>query len=208
MSKKLDAVLAKIQKDYKIEVKSAEETCKVDVIPTDSPSINYVLSGGIPLGRLLSVHGSYSSGKSSLASYLAGQLQKKMPEGRRGILYFDLEYSFTPSFSHSFGLDTENNFIILQPTSGEDMFEIAKELIDTGEICMVIVDSISVLASKAQLEDPNKATFGGSAKTTSNGLKYLMPYCNKNKCSLFLIAQERDNVGCVSPETSINWKYL
>lgn len=208
MSKKLDAVLAKIQKDYKIEVKLAEEACKVDVIPTDSPSINYVLSGGIPLGRLLSVHGSYSSGKSSLAAYLAGQLQKKMPEGRRQILYFDLEYSFVPEFAHSFGLDTENNFIILQPTSGEDLFEIAKELIDTGEICMVIIDSISVLASKSQLEDPNKASFGGSARTVSNGLKFLAPYLNKNKCSLFLIAQERDNVGCVDANTEVCWKYL
>ena len=208
MSKKLDAVLAKIQKDYKIEVKSAEETCKVDVIPTDSPSINYVLSGGIPLGRVLSVHGSYSSGKSSLAAYLGGQLQKKMPEGRRQILYFDLEYSFVPEFAQSFGLDTENNFIILQPTSGEDLFEIAKEIVDTGEVSMMVIDSISVISSKAQVEDPNKANFGAAAKATSNGIRYLVPYLNKNKCTLYLIAQERDNVGCVDPNTEVCWEYL
>ena len=207
MSKKLDNVLEKIKKDYKMEIKPAREACQVPKIFLDSPGLNYVFGGGFPLGRKIAIHGPYSSGKSTLSTYIAGQIQKKGGE-RNKIVYIDFEYSFDVNYSTNLGLDVDNNFIILRPENGEDTFTMLKDIIETDEVGLVVIDSATVIASKAQIEDPNKPNFGSAAKLMANGLRFISPILAKHQCSMIILGQERQNVGCVSPDTRIKWKYL
>lgn len=204
MSKKLDSVLDKIQKDYKIEIKSPEEMCKINYVSLDSPGLNFVLGQGFPLGRIMMLHGKESGGKSSLASYIAAQLQEKT---HKKVCFFDFEYTLNLEYMHQMGVNLDE-LLIIRPTSGEDCFEIMKELIETDEIALFVIDSVSAMASKSQIEDPNKPAFGPLGKVMSNGLKYALPYLNKHESTLLLIAQERANVGCVDSKTLVNWTYL
>ena len=190
MSKKLDSVLEKIQKSYKIDIKSPEEMCQIDFVPTESPGLNYVLGQGVPLGRIMLLHGVESGGKSLLSSYIAAQLQKKT--GKK-VCIFDFEYTLNTNFIHQMGVDIDN-LLVIRPTSAEDCFEMMKELIETDEIVLFIIDSISAMASKSQIEDPNKPQFGPLARAAANGLKFCLPYLSKHKATLLIIAQERANV--------------
>ena len=196
MSKKLDSVLAKIQKDYKIELKDARETCKVPKIFLDSPSLNYVFGGGFPLGRIIAMHGPFSSGKSTLSTYIASQIQQKYTE-KPVVAYFDFEYAFDTDHAEEMGLDIDNNFVIIRPENGEDAFLMMKDLIETDEVGLIVLDSATTISSKGQIEDPNKANFGASAKVMANGLRYLNPYLSKHNCSMIIVGQERDNVGAM-----------
>lgn len=194
MSKKLDSVLEKIKKDYKMEILPAREACKVPRIFLDSPGLNYVFGSGFPLGRIIAIHGPFSSGKSTLSTYIAGQIQKKGGEHNK-VVYIDFEYSFDPDYAANLGLDVDNDFIILRPENGEDTFLMLKDLIETDEVGLVIIDSATVMSSKSLLEDPNKANFGNTAKVMSNGLKFISPYLTKHSCSMIILGQERQNIG-------------
>lgn len=193
MSKKLDSVLEKIKKDYKIDIKSAREECKVPKLFLDSPGLNYVFGGGFPLGRIIAIHGPYSSGKSTLSTYIAGQIQKKYEKPT--VVYCDFEYSFDVDFAENLGVDVDNNFVMLRPENGEDAAMMLKDLIESDEVGLIILDSVSVISSKSQIEDPNKANFGSAAKLMSNLLRFISPLLQKHKCSLILVGQERQNVG-------------
>lgn len=195
MSKKLDSVLEKIKKDYKMTVRSAREECKVPKLFLDSPGLNYVFGGGFPLGRIMSIHGPYSSGKSTLSTYIAGQIQKKYE--KPVVVYCDFEYSFDVDFAENLGVDVDNNFVMLRPENGEDAALMLRDLIESDEVGLIILDSVSVISSKSQIEDPNKANFGSAAKLMSNLLRFLSPLLQKHKCSLILVGQERQNVGAM-----------
>ena len=164
--------------------------CQIDFVSTESPGLNYVLGQGVPLGRILLLHGVESGGKSLLSSYIAAQLQKKT--GKK-VCIFDFEYTLNTDFIHQMGVDLDN-LLVIRPTSAEDCFEIMKELIETDEIVLFVLDSISAMASKSQVEDPNKQQFGPLARAASNGLRYVLPYLSKHEASLLIIAQERANV--------------
>ena len=194
MSKKLDSVLDKIKSTYKIESFKAKEVCKDEVMMLDSPGLNFVLGGGWKHGYIYYLQGPESGGKTTLSTYIASQIQKKYT-GKNTILYVDFEYSLQPDHCEEMGLDVDENFILLRPKSGEDGFQMITDLVDTGEIGLVVIDSITTINSKAQVEDAFKATFGGGAAMLSNGLRGLNPHLYNNKCSLILVSQERQNVG-------------
>lgn len=207
MSKKLDSVLEKIKKDYKIDIKPTREACQISKIFLDSPGLNYVFGGGFPLGRIVAIHGPYSSGKSTLSTYIAGQIQKKGGEKNK-VVYIDFEYSFDPDYAVNLGLDVDNNFIMLRPDNGEDAFMMLKDLIETDEVGLVVIDSATVISSKAQIEDPNKPNFGVNAKLMANGLRFISPILAKHQCSMIILGQERSNVGCVDKETKVRWRKI
>ena len=97
------------------------------------------------------------------------------------------------------GLDVVNNFYIIKPDSAEDCFLQMKEVVDTGEVGLVVLDSIGAVSAKSLNEDPNKATFGAVAKALSSGLKYILPTLDRNKCSLIMINQERASMEMYGP---------
>ena len=207
MSKKLDNLLESFQKKYKVTIQSASEACKENRLVLDSPGLNFALGGGLVPGRVYHLQGPESGGKSTLSTYIASQVQKHYT-GKNTVVYVDFEYTFDDNHAREMGLDIENNFILLRPLSGEDGFDMIMQLVDTGEVGLVIIDSTTTISSKAQVEDWQKATFGGQAKVLSDGLRTLNPHLYNNKCSLILVSQERANLGCVDENTKVTWKKL
>ena len=190
MGKAFDKVFSKLKENYKVEAGTVEEVCKTPMLTLDSPSLNYIFGGGFPLGRVIMLHGKESGGKSTLSTYIASQVQKKY-EGKNIVVYFDFERTFNEDHAKTLGLDVVNNFYIIKPDSAEDCFLQMKEVVDTGEVGLVVLDSIGAVSAKSLNEDPNKATFGAVAKALSSGLKYILPTLDRNKCSLIMINQER-----------------
>ena len=144
------------------------------------------------------LHGKESGGKSTLSTYIASQVQKKY-EGKNIVVYFDFERTFNEDHARTLGLDVVNNFYIVKPDSAEDCFMQMKEIVDTGEVGLVVLDSIGAISAKSLNEDPNKATFGAVAKALSSGLKYVLPTLDRNKCSLIMINQERASMEMYGP---------
>lgn len=197
MGKKLDSALAKIQKDYKINIKSAREVGKIKRLVLDSPSLNYIFSGGMPMGRILFIQGPESGGKSSIATYIATQVQKKL-EGKQTVVYLDYENTFDAEHAEEMGLDVDNNFIAYQPSNAEDGFNMIKDLASSGEVGLVIVDSITAMSSKAALDDAFSGFAGGkTAAVIASGIRMLLPYLRNNDCTLLFISQERANMGAM-----------
>lgn len=195
MGRKLDAVLDKLQKTYKVDIPTARESGQLKRMPLDSISMNYILGGGWCHGKIYMFHGPEAGGKSSLCNYIASQIQKKYT-GKNTVVYCDFEYSWDSIHATELGVDVDNNFILLRPLNGEDGFNMIKDLVDTGEVGLVIIDSITTIASKAQLDDSFGGFSGGKgAMVLANGLRLLNPYLYNNDCSLILVSQERVNLG-------------
>ena len=192
MSSKLNNVLEKLQKNYKVDIINPDED-NTSKISFDSPGLNFALGGQWVNGRIYYLQGPESGGKSTIATYIATQIQKH--NDKKTVVYIDFEYSADLNHMEELGLDIHNNFILIRPLNGEDAFEAIKELIETDEVGLVIIDSITSMSSKSQSEDFFKATFGGQANLLSNGLRGCSPYLYKYNCSLILISQERQNVG-------------
>lgn len=192
MSKKLDSVLEKIKKSYDVDVEDLSNPKEIKRYALESPGVNFLFSGGYSGQRIYMLQGPEAGGKTTLATYIASQVQKLIPD--KSILFLDYEYSFDKRHAAEMGLDVDNNFILMRPLTGEDGFEIMKEMVQTGEISLVIVDSISSMSTKAQSEDFFKSTFGGQAALMSNGLRGINPYLYKYDCSLLMISQERQSM--------------
>lgn len=192
MSKKLDSVLEKIKKSYDVDVEDLSNPKEVKRYALESPGVNFLFSGGYTSQRIYMLQGPEAGGKTTLATYIASQVQKLIPD--KSILFLDYEYSFDKRHAAEMGLDVDNNFILMRPLTGEDGFEIMKEMVQTGEISLVIIDSISSMSTKAQSEDFFKSTFGGQAALMSNGLRGINPYLYKYDCSLLMISQERQSM--------------
>lgn len=191
----LNSVLAKLGEKFDFDVRTAREQCKEDRLFLDSPGMNYILGGGFMPGRVYMFSGPESGGKTTLATYVASQIQKHY-ESHRYVLYADFEYSLDINHAADLGLDIDNNFILMRPKSGEDFFDALPELLNTGEIGLVVIDSITMINSKAQLEDSFSGFSGGkTANVISVGLKKIAPFLYTNKCSMIMIAQERANIG-------------
>lgn len=191
---KLNSVLEKAQKAMNLDIRPAREQCHETRMFLDSISLNYVFGGGFVPGRAYLISGPFSQGKTSIATYLASQVQKK--GDKKTVVYMDLEYSIDLNHCEEMGLDIDHNFILLRPKSAEDMFNLIQDLTETGEVGLIVIDSLTSLESKAQLED-SFSGFGGSkgAVVVSSGMKKIIPYLYNNKCSLLMIAQERQAIG-------------
>lgn len=195
MSKKLDSILEKVKKTYKVDIPSAKDAGVVERLTLDSPSFNYIFGGGMPLGRMLFLQGPESGGKSSISTYLAMQVQKKY-DHKNTVVYLDFEYTFDADHAAEMGLDLDDNFILLRPTNGEDGFNMIKDLVESGEVGLVIIDSVTAMSSKAACEDAFSGFSGGkTAAMIASGIRMLLPYLYNNRCTLIMISQERTNLG-------------
>ncbi len=144
MSKQLNTLIDKLKKDYGQSIADVKTAGIVERIPVSSPNMNYVLGGGIPRGRIQVLMGQESGGKTVLASYLGGQIQKQK-DYPNVVVFVDMECTFDRNYASVVGLDTEDDskFIFVRPKHGEEGFEIVRNLADTGEIGMVIWDSVA-----------------------------------------------------------------
>ena len=174
---------------------------KVDVIPTGSITLDLALGvNGYPKGRVVEIYGPESSGKTTLAIHAIAEVQKQ-----GGIAAFiDAEHAFDQFYAQKLGVDV-GNLIISQPDNGEQALEIADNLIRSGAIDLIVVDSVAALTPKAEIEgEMGDSQMGLQARLMSKALRKLTGSINKAGCCCIFINQLRDKIGVMfgNPETT------
>lgn len=174
---------------------------KVEVIPTGSISLDLALGvNGYPKGRVVEIYGPESSGKTTLAIHAIAEVQKQ-----GGIAAFiDAEHAFDQFYAQKLGVDV-NNLIISQPDNGEQALEIADNLIRSGAIDLIVIDSVAALTPKAEIEgEMGDSQMGLQARLMSKALRKLTGSINKAQTCCIFINQLRDKIGVMfgNPETT------
>ncbi len=173
----------------------------VEVIPTGSLTLDLALGvGGLPKGRIVEIYGPESSGKTTLAIHAIAEVQKQ--GGIAAIV--DAEHAFDQFYAEKLGVDIEN-LLISQPDNGEQALEIADNLIRSGAIDLLVVDSVAALTPKAEIEgEMGDSQMGLQARLMSKALRKLTGSINKANCCCIFINQLREKIGVMfgNPETT------
>jgi recombination protein RecA len=202
--KALQLTLDKLDKAYgkgtvmKLGDKAVEE---VESIPSGSLGIDLALGvNGYPRGRIIEIYGPESSGKTTLTLHAIAEAQKA-----GGIAAFiDAEHAFDRSYAEKLNVDVEN-LIISQPDNGEQALEIAENLIRSGAIDIVVIDSVAALTPKSEIEgEMGDSKMGLHARLMSQALRKLTGTISKTNCTVFFINQLREKIGVMfgNPETT------
>ncbi|MFA6945425.1 MAG: recombinase RecA [Pedobacter sp.] len=202
--KALQLTLDKLEKSYgKGTVMKLGDSAveAVEAISTGSISLDIALGiGGLPKGRVIEIYGPESSGKTTLAIHAIAEAQKK-----GGIAAFiDAEHAFDKFYASKLGVDIEN-LLISQPDNGEQALEIADNLIRSGAIDIIVIDSVAALVPKAEIEgEMGDSKMGLHARLMSQALRKLTGTISKTGCCCIFINQLRDKIGVMfgSPETT------
>ena len=202
--KALQATIDKIEKDYgkgTIMKLGDQPKWEVSVIPSGSIALDAALGiGGYPRGRVIEIYGPESSGKTTLAIHAIAQAQKQ--GGIAAII--DAEHAFDRTYAKNLGVDLET-LLISQPDNGEQALEIADNLIRSGAIDIIVIDSVAALTPKAEIEgEMGDSKMGLQARLMSQALRKLTANISKtNTCCIF-INQLRDKIGVMfgNPETT------
>jgi len=202
--KALQLTLDKLDKTYgkgtvmKMGDKAIEE---VEVISSGSLGVDLALGvNGYPKGRIIEIFGPESSGKTTLTLHAIAEAQKA-----GGIAAFiDAEHAFDRNYAEKLGVDIEN-LIISQPDNGEQALEIAENLIRSGAIDIVVIDSVAALTPKSEIEgEMGDSKMGLHARLMSQALRKLTGTISKTNCTVFFINQLREKIGVMfgNPETT------
>ncbi|MBQ8749523.1 MAG: recombinase RecA [Clostridia bacterium] len=206
----IDSTILKIEKAFgKGSIMKLGEASRepVEVIPTGCLSIDYALGiGGMPRGRIVEIYGPESSGKTTVALHVVAECQKM-----GGIAAFiDAEHALDPTYAEKLGVDL-NELYISQPDSGEQALEICENLISSGAVDLVVVDSVAALTPKAEIDGEIGDSFIGlQARLMSQAMRKLTGVASKTKTCVLFINQLREKVGVMfgSPETTPGGKAL
>jgi len=174
---------------------------EVDAISSGSLGLDLALGvGGYPRGRVIEIYGPESSGKTTLTLHAIAEAQKA-----GGIAAFiDAEHAFDKFYASNLGIDTEN-LIISQPDNGEQALEITENLIRSGAIDIVVIDSVAALTPKSEIEgEMGDSKMGLHARLMSQALRKLTGTISKTKCTVIFINQLREKIGVMfgNPETT------
>lgn len=202
--KALQLTLDKLDKTYgKGTVMKLGDTAveEIEVIPSGSLGIDLALGvGGYPKGRIIEIYGPESSGKTTLTLHAIAEAQKN-----GGIAAFiDAEHAFDRFYAQKLGVDIDN-LIISQPDNGEQALEITENLIRSGAIDLVVVDSVAALTPKSEIEgEMGDSKMGLHARLMSQALRKLTSTISKTNCTVFFINQLREKIGVMfgNPETT------
>jgi recombination protein RecA len=202
--KALQLTLDKLEKSYGkgVVMKMGDaRVVNVDIIPTGSLGLDIALGiGGFPRGRVIEIYGPESSGKTTIAMHAIAEAQKK-----GGLAAFvDAEHAFDKAYAENLGIDTEN-LLISQPDNGEQALEIADNLIRSGAIDIIVIDSVAALVPKAEIEgEMGDSSMGLQARLMSQALRKLTGSINKTGCICIFINQLREKIGVMfgNPETT------
>ncbi|HTI61279.1 recombinase RecA [Mucilaginibacter sp.] len=202
--KALQLTLDKLEKSYgKGTIMKLGDTAieSIDVISTGSIGLDIALGvGGLPKGRVIEIYGPESSGKTTLAIHAIAESQKQ-----GGIAAFiDAEHAFDRFYAKKLGVDVEN-LLISQPDNGEQALEIADNLIRSGAIDIIVIDSVAALVPKGEIEgEMGDSKMGLQARLMSQALRKLTGTISKTGCCCIFINQLRDKIGVMfgNPETT------
>lgn len=202
--KALQLTIEKIEKTFgkgAIMKLNDEVVERVDPIPTGSLGLDIALGiGGLPKGRIVEIYGPESSGKTTLALHAIANVQK-----RGGVAAFiDAEHAFDRFYAEKLGVDLEN-LLISQPDNGEQGLEIAENLIRSGAIEIIVIDSVAALTPKSEIEgEMGDSKMGLHARLMSQALRKLTATISKTGCCCIFINQLREKIGVMfgNPETT------
>jgi recombination protein RecA len=202
--KVLEVTIGKIEKDFgkgtimKLGDQAIED---IQVIPTGSITLDAALGiGGLPRGRVIEIYGPEASGKTTLAIHAIAEAQKN--GGIAAII--DAEHTFDRNYAEKLGVDIEN-LLISQPDNGEQALEITDNLIRSGALDIVVIDSVAALTPKAEIEgEMGDSKMGLQARLMSQALRKLTANISKTNTSCIFINQLREKIGIMfgNPETT------
>ena len=172
--KALELAIAKIKKEHgegSIMRMSEEAVRKVDVIPTGCLPLDFALGiGGMPKGRIIEIYGPESSGKTTLTLHVIAQAQKMGGK----VAFIDAEHALDPTYAKNLGIDL-NELYISQPDSGEQALNIVEELVTSGALDVIVVDSVAALTPKAEIDgEMEDSQIGLQARLMSKALRKLV----------------------------------
>jgi recombination protein RecA len=202
--KVLQAAIERIEKAYGkgTIMRLGDDTIEaIEAISTGSIALDIALGiGGIPKGRVVEIYGPESSGKTTLAIHCIANAQKA-----GGIAaYIDAEHAFDRGYAQKLGVDIEN-LLISQPDNGEQALEIADNLISSGAIDIIVIDSVAALTPKAEIEgEMGESKMGLQARLMSQALRKLTATISRTRCCCVFINQLREKIGVMfgNPETT------
>ena len=202
--KALDIAMAQIEKNFgKGAVMKLGEVgdVSVDTIPSGALSLDIALGiGGFPRGRIVEIFGPESSGKTTVALHAIAEAQKQ-----GGIAAFiDAEHALDPVYAKNLGVDVDN-LIVAQPDTGEQALEITEQLVRSGAVDIVTIDSVAALVPKAEIDgEMGESHVGLQARLMSQALRKLTGVLNKSNTVAIFINQLREKVGVMfgNPETT------
>jgi len=209
----------KIEKTEKKDLKEAVEEIKqrfgegaimklrevravdVDVVPTGSISLDMALGvGGLPRGRVIEIYGGESTGKTTLALHVLAEAQKQGGVGA----FVDAEHALDPDYARKIGVNVED-LLISQPDSGEEALQIVETLVKSGEVDVIVVDSVAALTPKAEIAgEMGEFQIGLQARLMSQALRKLSGIISKTKTIVIFLNQTRMKIGVMfgNPETT------
>ncbi len=202
--KALKLTMDKLEKDYgkgSVMLLGEKAETEQEVISTGSIGLDVALGiGGLPRGRIVEIYGPESSGKTTIATHVIAEAQKK-----GGMCAFiDAEHAFDSSYAKKLGVDVDN-LLISQPDYGEQALEIADRLILSGALDVVVIDSVAALVPKSELEgEMGDSKMGLHARLMSQALRKLTATISKTNTICIFINQLREKIGVMfgNPETT------
>ena len=206
----LESALKQIEKQYgqgAIMRLGANSRLKVDAISTGSLTLDIATGiGGLPKGRIVEIYGPESSGKTTLALHCVAEAQKLGGEAA----FIDAEHALDPAYAANLGVDVDN-LLVAQPDNGEQALEITEQLVRSGAVDIIVVDSVAALVPRSEIEgDMGDSHVGLHARLMSQALRKLAGAINKSNCIIIFINQLREKVGVIygNPEVTTGGRAL
>ncbi len=202
--KALDTAIAQIERSYgkgAIMRLGDSQNMNVEAISTGSLTLDAATGiGGLPRGRIIEIYGPESSGKTTLALHAIAEAQKLGGEAA----FIDAEHALDPIYAGNLGVDVDS-LLVAQPDNGEQALEIAEQLVRSGAIDILVVDSVAALVPRAEIEgEMGDSHVGLHARLMSQALRKLAGAVSKSNCIIIFINQLREKVGVMygNPEVT------
>ena len=208
--KALESVFGQIEKQFgagAVMRLGEKPEVKVEAIPTGSIALDVALGiGGVPRGRIIEIYGPESSGKTTVALHIAAEAQKLGGEAA----FIDAEHALDPVYAEALGVNIDD-LIVSQPDTGEQALEITEQLVRSGAIDVIVIDSVAALVPKQEIEGlMGDSHVGLQARLMSQALRKLAGIISKSNTTAIFINQLRDKVGVMfgNPETTAGGRAL
>lgn len=205
MDKRLELVLNSLNKKYGADtIKPYNERVQdVPVLPTGLMELDNATGvGGYPFGRIIEIYGAESSGKTTLALQAIASFHKLYPESYAA--FIDVEHALDKKYAINLGVDFER-LLFSQPTKAEEALTVLETLIKSGQVKLLVLDSVASLVPEAEEEsDMDKQQMGLQARLMSKALRKIVSHVSSSECIVIFINQTRSKIGMVfgNPETT------